>query len=288
MNTPLVSVVIPTYNRAPDLERALKSVIAQSFGNWEALVVDNHSADNSDDVIRGFRDERIKSFKIHNEGVIAASRNLGIERATGAYVAFLDSDDWWTPRKLERSVEALQSGADVVYHDLRLVTKAGQRIFVRRARSRTMDTPLFEDLLFRGNALINSSVVVRRECLLAIGGIAEDRELVGVEDYDAWLRLAKKTEKFTRIRGAFGYYWEGGGGISNPRRTIETLAALEARYELALRERPKPAWLSYARGRAYQRLGMTDEAKQSFRQVRWRRNSLGISVKSLIMRALVR
>lgn len=89
----LVSIVIPTYNRAQDLERALKSLLAQTFCDWEALIVDNYSKDNTDELIKSFNDPRMKLFKIHNQGVIAASRNVGIKNAKGGYVAFLDSDD---------------------------------------------------------------------------------------------------------------------------------------------------------------------------------------------------
>jgi glycosyltransferase involved in cell wall biosynthesis len=86
---PVISVVIPTYNRANDLKRALKSVQVQTFTNWEVLIVDNHSVDNTDQVVSDFNDSRIKLFKIHNNGVIAASRNVGIREASGAYIAFL-------------------------------------------------------------------------------------------------------------------------------------------------------------------------------------------------------
>ena len=113
---PVVSVIIPTYNRASDLKRALNSVQEQTFVNWEALVVDNNSEDNTDEIVIGFNDPRIKLFKINNDGVIAASRNKGIKEASGEYIAFLDSDDWWAPNKLELSVAALKAGSDIVYH----------------------------------------------------------------------------------------------------------------------------------------------------------------------------
>ena len=98
--TPLVSVVIPNYNRAADLRRALRSVVRQTWRQWEALVVDNHSTDNVAQVIEEFQDRRIRMLSVHNHGVIAVSRNVGVTNAAGAYVAFLDSDDWWAPRKL--------------------------------------------------------------------------------------------------------------------------------------------------------------------------------------------
>ena len=81
--SPLISVVIPTYNRAVDLERALKSVQAQTFTDWEIIIVDNHSVDNTDKVVVNFNDPRIKLFNIHNNSVIAASPNVWIYEAFG-------------------------------------------------------------------------------------------------------------------------------------------------------------------------------------------------------------
>ena len=184
----LISVVIPTYNRARDLERALNSVLAQTYPHWEALVVDNHSSDNTDNVVTHFDDSRISLLKIHNNGVIAASRNLGIKHAQGEYIAFLDSDDWWLARKLEVSLKYLDRGADVVYHDLYMVTKRGQRLLWQKGRTRVLNSPIFEDLLVNGDALQTSGVVARDSILRKIGGLSEDVTLIGWEDYDAWLK----------------------------------------------------------------------------------------------------
>ena len=93
--TPLVSVIIPTYNQAHYLVRALQSVLDQTYINWEAIVIDNYSTDNTDEVMADFADPSVTYLKIHNNGVIAASRNEGIRAAKGEWVAFLDSDDWW-------------------------------------------------------------------------------------------------------------------------------------------------------------------------------------------------
>ena len=210
-----VSVVIQTYNRARDLERALKSVVAQTYPHWEALVVDNSSADDTDEVVASFHDPRITLFKVQNQGVIAVSRNVGIRNARGGYVAFLDSDDWWSPEKLKISIEYLQRGADIVFHDLWRVTRIGQQRYRKRAKSYQPDaaSPV-SDLMIRGNALPNSSVVVRSECIRAIGGVSEDRNLISVEDYDAWLRLAERGDRFRRIDSCLGYYWQGGGNTT--------------------------------------------------------------------------
>ena len=254
---PLVSVVIPTYNRAPDLRRSIGSVRAQTWDRWELLVVDKHSTDDTDQVIADFNDPRIRLLKVQNEGVIGASRNVGISTATGEYVALLDSDDWWTSRKLELSVQALEAGADVVYHDLLLAYSPAQRIHWSRARTRRLASPVLEDLIQNGNALNNSSVVVRRTLLEGIGGFSEERGLISWEDYDLWLRLAGVTERFHRLDDALGYYWVGGGNVSTPLRTIRNLEQIRNRY-IAPRpgheSRAMPAWYHYALGRAHYHL----------------------------------
>ena len=117
----LVSVVIPTYNRADDLARALDSVLRQTYPRWEALVIDNRSTDNSHDVVHRLNDARIRWLEIANNGVIAASRNLGIYHASGEFIAFLDSDDYWKSDKLERSIFWLSRDFDIVYHDMHIV-----------------------------------------------------------------------------------------------------------------------------------------------------------------------
>jgi len=85
---PLVSIVIPTFNRAHYLDRALKSVFNQTYSHWEVLIVDNYSSEGTDNLFENLDDPRLKIFKIHNDGVISASRNLGVKNAIGKYIAF--------------------------------------------------------------------------------------------------------------------------------------------------------------------------------------------------------
>ena len=120
-STPLVSVIIPTYNHANFLGKALESVIHQTYNNWEAIVIDNHSTDETNKVIDKFKDSRIQYFKISNDGIIAKSRNFGINVAKGDWIAFLDSDDWWTSDKLENCIENANNQVDLIYHDLELL-----------------------------------------------------------------------------------------------------------------------------------------------------------------------
>ena len=108
---PRVSVVIPTYNRAGCLPRAIDSVLAQTFDDYEIIVIDDGSSDNTSEVLAAYGD-RVCVVKQVNQGVSAA-RNHGIRVARGEFVAFLDSDDEWLPRKLEAQVQYLNSHSDV-------------------------------------------------------------------------------------------------------------------------------------------------------------------------------
>lgn len=255
--TVAVSVVIPTYNRAADLRRALISIRSQTRQDWEAVIVDNHSTDDTDRVIASFNDSRLRLLKIHNEGVIAKSRNLGIVEAAGEYIAFLDSDDWWTADKLQRSLQVLQ-GADMVYHDLYLVRSAGQSTHWRKVRTRSLRRPAYDDLLTGGNAITTSSVVVRRDLMRSIDGFSEDPMLVSWEDYDAWLRLSKLTERFVKVDGVHGYYWVGGGNMTSAERTLRNLAQFKRMYidaDPRYAGSPLPAWCHYSLGIACRQLG---------------------------------
>jgi len=259
---PLVSVVIPSYNHAHFLPRALQSVQRQSWTKWEVLVVDNHSTDNTDEVMQAWLGKRVRLLKTHNNGVIAVSRNMGVREARGEWIAFLDSDDWWTDDKLEISMRAALAGADVVYHDLNMVGADLRPRAWKRARTRRVAYPAYQDMINDGNALTNSSVVLRKSRLSAIGCLSEERELIGWEDFDTWLRLAKSGCRFVLVPGSHGYYWIGGGNVSNPRRTLANIDAFLARYVETSGN--TPWWCHYSRAVAYKALGHQERVGPCF------------------------
>ena len=117
-HSPVVTVVIPTYNHAHFLRDALNSLRAQTYTDWEAVVVNNFSEDDTVEVVNSFADSRIRLENFRNNGVIAASRNRGIALARGSYLAFLDSDDTWYPEKLARCMECFDNGIGLVCHGL--------------------------------------------------------------------------------------------------------------------------------------------------------------------------
>ncbi len=221
MNTsfiPIVSIVIPTYNHAKFIGKALESVIDQTYKNWEAIVIDNNSTDNTDKVINQYNDPRIKYLKINNDGVIAKSRNLGIKEAKGEWIAFLDSDDWWTKDKLEICLKNIDINVDFIYHDLKIVYDKSRFNFKRKKYiGRQLKKPILHDLLIsyitKGTAIGNSSVIIRKNILAKIRGISENKDLVAAEDFNTWARIARITNKFKYMSGKLGYYLIHDGSI---------------------------------------------------------------------------
>ena len=204
---PAISIVIPTYNRSEKLKRALESIIAQTFSNWEVIIVDNSSTDNTDEMLDGFNNYPIRVFKIRNNGIIAASRNLGIRESVGEWIAFLDSDDWWHSNKLEVVVDNLSSNSDLYYHDLQVIKNHSMLSFYKKIiNSCQVKTPIYDNLIKFGNVIGNSSVVVRKSLIIKINGLSENPNLVACEDYDCWLRLSKITDNFKYIPEVLGFY----------------------------------------------------------------------------------
>ncbi|CAO5683056.1 MAG: hypothetical protein HEEMFOPI_01886 [Holosporales bacterium] len=219
------SIIIPTYNHAHLIKRCLDSLIAQTYQNWEAIIVNNFSSDNTIEIINSYNEPRFKLINYANRGIIAASRNEGIRQSTGDWVSFLDSDDWWHSEKLER-VLVQTDASDLIYHDLKIISEGkGSNKF---CRGRRLSHPVYFDLLTSWNCIANSSCSVRRSLLDLPTPLKEEPELVAVEDFDLWLRIAKKTERFTYISNTLGFYWQGNSNISA--FSLKQLERLEAVY----------------------------------------------------------
>ncbi|MGH9799861.1 MAG: glycosyltransferase family 2 protein [Blastocatellia bacterium] len=220
---PKVSVIIPAYNAAPFIASAIRSVLDQTYSNYEVIVVDDGSTDDTLSVLHGFTNEKhFSSTKAHEEntkrqtdntaylrdpscdfvektisvygksnGGPASARNLAIRNSTGQYIAFLDGDDLWAPDKLAEQVEFLESHPEIgmVYAEaIVFAEQSGQKQF-REKIGYTGETSFCHLLL--GDHIPNSTVIIRRECVDKIGLLNESRELIAVEDYEYWLRLAR-------------------------------------------------------------------------------------------------
>lgn len=204
---PLVSVIIPTYNRANYIALAVASVLNQTYRNVELYIIDDGSSDNTIDVLSEYlNDPRVTYYKQANAGQGAAT-NRGIAFAKGEYIAFLDSDDQWIPQKLELQVKAAQKKKDIaVFYSPCCCVDENNKITGNR------ECPLYEgrvtNYLFIKNFIPFGTTFVRKECFDELGGFDDD--LVTGLDYDLWLRFS--------TRYLFGYVttptllyriWEG-------------------------------------------------------------------------------
>ncbi|MDD2806168.1 MAG: glycosyltransferase family A protein [Elusimicrobiales bacterium] len=232
---PLVSVIMPSYNHARYIGRAVESVLEQTAGDLELIVVDNQSADGTDEVLAAIKDPRLRVLKIANGGIIAASRNLGLKNAAGEYAAFVDSDDIWQPEKLERQLEALRAapGAVLAYSRFKTLTgdTASEAIYPRP--SGCVSGRVFGRLYLK-HFIACSGVLARRSALLAAGGFSEERELVAIEDSDLWLRLAQTGEVVcSSDRALFLYRVHPGAASAGSWRRFRRELLLARRHYLA-------------------------------------------------------
>ena len=220
-----VTVIIPAYGVERYIAATIRSVLAQTYRNFELLIIDDGSPDRSVELCRQFTDPRIRILRQSNRGP-AAARNLGIRQATGAYIALLDGDDLWEPEKLEKHVAHLENQPEVGVSFCRstLIDEAGKPLGIYQVITKLNDvTPL--DLLCRTPIGNGSVPVMRREVLQAIQYIDPttgefcyfnpDRQLHPSEDVECWMRIALKTNwKIVGIPEALTLYRVNSKGCS--------------------------------------------------------------------------
>ncbi|MCM1387188.1 MAG: glycosyltransferase [Bacillus sp. (in: Bacteria)] len=190
-----ISIIIPTYNRAYCISHAIESVLRQTYREFELIIVDDGSSDNTQDVINSIEDERIHYIKMPENQGASAARNEGIRQAAYDYIAFQDSDDWWKPDKLEKQMQTLMDNpqAGMIYCEYECHRFDGDIYIVPNA-----GIPLHDkqgDLYFKllnNNTIGTPTVLVRRECFSKVGLFCE--ELNCLEDWELFVRIAKEYE----------------------------------------------------------------------------------------------
>ena len=203
---PLVSVIVPTFNRAQLLSETLESILNQTFCNFELIVVDNMSEDGTEAYVKGFDDPRIRYFSNANHGIIAVNRNYGIRCAIGKYIAFCDDDDIWLPEKLQIQVDFMEQNPDVGltfgYAENFGDTAYSGLLLYAKKESDSIDS--FEKLLL-GNKIATFTVMVQKKCFNTVDCFDENPEFKAIEDYDLWLRIALKY-RIACVREILGKY----------------------------------------------------------------------------------
>ena len=246
--SPLVTVVTPAYNVAKYVGETVDSVLRQTFRDFEYLVVDDGSVDNSVDVVKAHvgDDPRFRLVAGEHRG-LSAARNAGIREAKGEYIAFLDGDDRWHPRFLERQLQLIQSlppDVGAVFCRSRLVLENGTLVFFQWQRVGRYD---FDDFLVNSNPARNgSSLLIRKSCFADVGGFDED--LRYIEDLDMWLRIAANSK--TPVLWASKYFLVDmrlrPGSITRDRAGLESALSNMLESQTA-KLRRLPAGLAYVR-----------------------------------------
>lgn len=266
---PFFSVVIPTYNREKIISKAIESVLSQTYENFELIVVDDGSTDRTKDVVEGYNDSKIRYLWQEATGAPAGPRNRGIDLARGKYVAFLDSDDWWLPEKLQVCFDRIKSfpNTDVVFHDMNsfIDGKEGKVMYCGPLKS-----PIFHHLLESCRGISLSSSVVRLRKLKEVEGFEEDKNFVAAEDFDLWLKLALIIDDFMYIDQVLGYYNEHSTGISKfedvqIRNSEYVYRKYLSIYSKDKKKQMRLMGLSYFKSAiAYHRMGRRSEAQKYY------------------------
>lgn len=229
-DSPTVSVIIPTYNRAHMVGRAIQSVLNQTYQDFELIIVDDASTDNTEEVAKSFNDERLQYIRHEkNSGSSVAPRNTGIELARGEYIAFLDSDDEWLPQKLEKQMDKFNSVSPDVglvycgYAGVNRETGEALREYTPNGRGEVFK------LMVERNLLGSLTVLIRKECFQKAGVF--DTEFLSSQDWDMWIRISKYY-KFDFIPEVLAkYYVHDKRGSVNVERKIQGLDRITHKYQ---------------------------------------------------------
>lgn len=202
------SVVIPSFNRIIYLKKSVNSVLCQTYKMFEIIVIDNNSIDGSQDYIKSLKNNKIKLISTNNFGSIAKSRNIGIENSIGNWISFLDSDDYWHPKKLQNVAETIiKENPDMVSHDKYIVDSEDKFLNSNNYKNKIIKSDILKYLISKKNLYSTSTISIRKEFLNQNKLFFDERlTLSTVEDYDLWIRLTMKQIKVSNINLRLGYY----------------------------------------------------------------------------------
>ena len=205
LEKPFFSVVIPTYNHEVFLEKAVKSVLNQTFTDYEIIIIDNYSDDNTENLIKNFNNKNIKFIKNRNDGIIAKSRNIGIEQSRSEWIAFLDSDDiWWKDRlKILSDFIKKHNNYDVICNNELWINKTNNRKKI--SKYGPFKKNFYKILIKHGNCLSMSASIVKKKYLVENKILfSEEKDFAPYEDYDFWMQIAKDNGKFKFLDQVLG------------------------------------------------------------------------------------
>ena len=232
---PLVSILIPTYNRADTLGRTLRSILDQTVRDFEIIVVDDGSTDGTRGLVESSLQGVSFRYIYQANGGVAKAREAGIRASRGEYLAFCDSDDLWVPDKLERQLALFKSGIALVFSDAYACRETLHQL---KARFRWYElcVPFRGEVyqhLVRKNFIVTSSVIVRRPFLADFVAFP----LTTVDDWQMWLSVARRKGLFEYAEQPLIYYYEHSQGISKQKIEATKARLIVRKYELEIIKR---------------------------------------------------
>jgi glycosyltransferase involved in cell wall biosynthesis len=257
---PLVSIIVPTFNRLKYLRAAIDSVFAQTFQDWELIIADDGSDADTIAYLRTFADvPRVKLLRLSHTGNPPAVRNTALREATAEYIAFLDSDDVWMPEKLEAQIVSLRSHPARKWSYTGCVMVDGSLSPLSGSREKhcpAIDGWILDKLLRAEVVVVQSSVVAARDLIMAAGGYPEDLPICG--DYDLYVQLALRREvdfvdrPLVLVRRHEEHYCDDVTALTDLRHFIEKVqrSSTAAHLEAVLNRRRALASAGIARGHA--------------------------------------
>ena len=234
-----VSVVIPTYSRANLLPRALESVLNQTYDDFEVIIVDDCSPDNTPKIVKSYSDSRIKYIRHDRNRGANAARNTGIRSSSGEYLALLDDDDKWLENKLELQIsrfEELEDSFGLIYAGRRIVLN--EEVIERYIPQ--MEGDIYQRLL-RRNVIPSETPLIKTECFDQIGLF--DNDLRSCQDWDMWLRIAE-SYKISFVPEVLAVsFWDSSNRISDDfSRKFQGYLRLHDKYKKDIYKDPLSAW----------------------------------------------
>jgi glycosyltransferase involved in cell wall biosynthesis len=237
---PLISVVINCYNGEKFLSETIDSISRQTYENWEIIFWDNLSTDSSAQVLQSYSDSRIKYYLASEHAPLGRARNLAIEKATGEWCAFLDSDDVWVESKLEKQVDIIRKNKNigVVYGQMLVYVEDDENGSIwsnnmRKFTNKTLMKKLPEGQIFNQLLKVNFvpllTAIFKRELFIEVNGVSEHMEIA--EDYDLFVKLSRLT-RFKAVQGIIAYYrlHNSNTSIANQEKCFLEVSEIITRY----------------------------------------------------------
>lgn len=280
-----VSIVLPTYNRAHVIGRAIKSVLDQTFQDFELIVVDDGSTDNTHSVVESAHDPRVRYVAHEKNRGLSAGRNTGARAARATYIANQDSDDVWDRDKLKREVAALDAAGahvGVVYSRIEKDFSDGKKEYIPSDERGTSGD--IHERLLKGNFITMQAALMKKECFEKVGGF--DESLQALQDWDFWIRVSAYYE--------FVYVPEVGVRVAissdsitrNKKKRLEARSRIIEKHREELRRYPRIlAHHVFRAGHAYALSGDMSRARQYLREA-WALSFFSFSYAGAFLSAL--